>query len=378
MALIDGADAQSFSIAAPLISKALAIPSAGLGLLFSVTALGGAVGYLAGGLLSDRWGAKSVVVAGAAVIGLFQLATAYANDAVLLIAIRFFVGLALGAVVPGLVKIISQVAPVSLAHRMQGLFWACFPVGVLSGGIINGWILEHSRWQTIFFVGGIAPLVVAALLWGFVPRSVARQVLPRPEAATPGALTDRRLWLRVLFTALVFFFTNGATSVAMNWTPTLLVHSGYLPAAGAHALAWQAAGALISMTATGFIVERYELAPIVFGLIVATIGLVLFSILIHSPHAVPILMVVVGATLALSGTAAAFWAGKLFPGDHQASGLGGCMAIGRIGQMVFPGLIGLSLQAGGSPSETLLLCAALPAIGALAAFALALLSRPTT
>ncbi len=143
-AMIDGADAQSLSIAAPLIAKALTITSAGVGLMFFIAALGGAVGYLSGGWLSDRLGGKAVAVAGAIVIGLFQLATSYAGDVFTLVAIRFAVSLGLGAVVPGLVAIIVQIAPVRLRHRVLGLFWACFPVGVLTGGIVNSWILAHT------------------------------------------------------------------------------------------------------------------------------------------------------------------------------------------------------------------------------------------
>ncbi len=54
MALLDEADSQSLAIAAPLIAKALAMSSASVGLMFSCTAPGGAVGYLGGGLLANR------------------------------------------------------------------------------------------------------------------------------------------------------------------------------------------------------------------------------------------------------------------------------------------------------------------------------------
>jgi AAHS family 3-hydroxyphenylpropionic acid transporter len=285
------------------------------------------------------------------------------------------VSVGLGGAVPGLFAIISQVVPQRLQYRIQGLIWACFPLGVLSGGVVNGWILNHGHWQTIFIVGGVAPLLVALALWSIGPASEKSENATRRNALFAAAPILKGLWLRVALTGAIFFFSNGAIAVVMNWTPSLLVHAGYTAAVGAHALSWNAAGALISMMLTGFIVERSKIVPIVFGLIASTVVIVLISLFIHSLLLVTLLLVVLGSVLGLSGTAAVFLAGTLFPGGHQASGIGLCMAIGRGGQMIFPAVIGLLLQAGNSPSTTLLLIAILPAGGALAASALALQPR---
>ncbi len=127
------------------------------------------------------------------------------------------------------------------------------------------------------------------------------------------------LWVRVLLTGLVFFFTNGALAVIMNWTPSLLVRAGYAPAVGAHVFAWSAGGALISMALTGFIVERSKIAPVLAGLAASTLVTILLSVFIHSLLLITILMAVMGLVLALAGTSAVFLAGTLFPGDHQAA-----------------------------------------------------------
>ncbi len=375
VALLDGADAQSLAIAAPLIAQALAIPSAVVGLMFSSAALGGAVGYVVGGWVAGRWGAKRTVAASAVVIGIFQLATCYAADAGSLIVVRCVVALGLSGAVPGLITLVAQLAPPRWQYRIQGFVWACFPLGALTGGLGGGWILHHGQWQTIFIVGGIAPLIVATVLWSIA--DVAASGKTRADAAagigigSGGSHTERvfvsRVWARALLIGLIFLFANGAIAVVMNWTPSLLVRAGYTPATGATVFAWNAAGALLSMTFSGFVVERSMIAPIAIGLAAASAATVLGAFFIHSITVVTILMVIIGSMLGLAGTAAVFLAGSLFPGAGQARGLGICMAVGRAGQIAFPGFIGLYLQAGASSSATLLLTAAFPASGALAA-----------
>jgi predicted MFS family arabinose efflux permease len=327
--------------------------------------------------MADRWGARSVVAVNAVVIGVFQLATCHAGNVATLLTLRFIVGLGLGGAVPGFITVVSQVVPAKLQHRVQGFIWACFPLGAMLGGLVSSRILNDGRWETIFVVGGVAPLVVALAVWSIGPLPRAHEARVHDWTLSSLGTIAGSVWTRALLTGLIFFFTNGAIAVVLNWTPSLLVRSGYVAASGASALAWNAAGALASMAISGFIVERSKIVPVIFGLAAATVATVLFSAFMHSPWAVTLLMVVQGSMLGLSGTAAVFLAGALFPGNKQASGIGFCMAIGRVGQMIFPGVIGLSLQAGASPSGALLLTATLPASGACAALILRIKSNNT-
>lgn len=192
-----------------------------------------------------------------------------------------------------------------------------------------------------------------------------------------GAPPVRGVWTRGVLIGLIFFFTNGAIAVVMNWTPSLLVRSGFEAATGASAIAWQAAGALLTMSATGFIVERSKVWPIVISLAIATGATILYAIFIRSLPLVTLSMLLLGGFLALAGTASVFLAGAMLPGNRQATGIGLCLAIGRVGQMIFPGLVGLSLQAGNSPTSALLLISALPACGAISALILALTAANT-
>jgi MFS family permease len=370
VALLDGADALSLAMASPLLAKALGISSGMMGWVFSFAALGSGLGYLGGGVLADHWGAKATVTASLAVVGMFQLMTNVAADPGTLIVVRFIVCLGLGGAVPGLVALVSQISPPGLQHRLVGFLWACFPVGVLGGGVVNGWILEHSRWQDIFVVGGIAPLLIALAVWRIVPGSATRDTATSRSAGLTVGLIQTLRQPPAVLTALIFFFTNGAIAIVMNWTPSLLVRSGFAPSVGAHALAWNAAGALLSMSVTGFIVERSRIAPIAAGLAISTVATILLSLWIDSLPMVTLLMMILGSTLALAGTASVFVAGSLVAGDQQATGIGLCMAIGRVGQTVFPALFGWSLQAGDSPAGALLWSAALPAGGCIAAGAL--------
>lgn len=376
IAFLDGADTQAVAIAAPLIARDLAIGPGPLGLIFSVSLLGAALGAVGCGSLADRFGPKRVLLLCTVWFGGFQLATAHAYGYAPLLALRFLAGLGLGGAAPCFLGLAAaQVAPQHRA-RLLGLLWGCFPIGGFVGGFVNGWLVEHRAWQTVFTLGGVAPLAVAALL------AVLANEVRRPTAP-PGAISvrgdpfamwrDPMLRRRMTLLCCICFAAFGTLAGIVVWMPTILVGSGFRSGQGGAALSWNAVGALVSMTSAGFLLERFGARVLVIGFAAATLLMVGLGTALGSLAAVAACMALLGVALGVAASGGIAATGELLPAALQSSGLGWAMGMGRLGQVVLPLLMGLALQRAIPAALVLAASAALPLAGALAAL---LLPRP--
>ena len=257
VALLDGLDLQSIGLAAPGIAADLHIPPASLGAVFSAALAGLALGAFGLGLLADRVGRKAVLIGATVCFGVFTICTALAPDFGVLLGFRFFAGLGLGGAMPSFISLTSEYAPRRLRATMVALLWAGFPLGGFVGGLLASWMIPAFGWHSVFWVGGVLPLVVSVALVFALPESVgflvasaapAAQVssLLRkvfPDASVPAetrfvlneerasgvpvaqlfamgrALGTSLLWVS-FFIAFMMLVTNSA------WAPTLLKRDG--------------------------------------------------------------------------------------------------------------------------------------------------------
>jgi AAHS family 4-hydroxybenzoate transporter-like MFS transporter len=112
LAVTDGLDAQLLAYAAPHIAKEIGFSPASLGVVFSASLVGMALGSVALGTLADRIGRTRVLVGGTMLFSLATLALPWvATDIPSFIVIRFLAGLGLGGVTPVLIAIIADNTP---------------------------------------------------------------------------------------------------------------------------------------------------------------------------------------------------------------------------------------------------------------------------
>ena len=373
IAFLDGADTQAVAIAAPLIARDLAIGPGPLGVIFSCSLFGAALGAIGCGSLADRYGPKRMLLLCAVWFGGFQLATAEVDGYGALLALRFLAGLGLGGATPCFLGLAAaQVAPRYRA-RCLGLLWGCFPIGGFVGGFVNGWIVEHRVWQMVFTIGGVAPLIVALLL-AVLANEARRPVTPVGVAAARG--DPFALWrdpvLRRQMTLLccICFGAFGTLAGIVVWMPTILVATGFRPAQGGAILSWHAVGALISMTSAGFVLERFGTRVLIFGFAAAMLLMIGLGAALGSLAAVAACMALLGVALGVAASGGIAATGQLLPAALQSSGLGWAMGAGRLGQVGLPLLMGLALQRGVAAEWVLAASAALPLAGAAAALRL--------
>ena len=182
VALLDGMDLQSIGLVAAGIAADLHIPLPSLRIVFSAALAGLALGAVGFGLLADRIGRKAVLIGATGCFGIFTIATALAPSFAMLVAFRFLAGLGLGGAMPSFISLTSEYSPRRLRAVIVALLWAGFPLGGFVGGLLASWIIPAYGWHSVFWVGGVLPLLVCIALLFALPESVGFLVA---SAASP-------------------------------------------------------------------------------------------------------------------------------------------------------------------------------------------------
>lgn len=231
--------------------------------------VGMAVGATLGGLLADRLGRRSVFALTLLIYGVATGASALVGGLALLLVLRFFVGLGLGAELPVASTYVSEFAPARMRGRLIVILEAFWAVGWTAAALIGFFVIPNvdEGWRWAFAIGAIPAVYALVIRWG-LPESArwlerqgrhaeAATIVERLEASPALASTQRRrgepaaaattltgpaattagerlraLWsgefsVRTACLWLVWFCVNFAYYGAFIWIPTLLFSQGY-------------------------------------------------------------------------------------------------------------------------------------------------------
>ena len=400
--MTDGFDLGAAAYAGPGILKEWNLSGRELGALFSSSIAAGFIGPPLFGFLSDKFGRKRVIVGGAYFFGLFTLAAVLTNSLTELIVVRVLAGVALGGMLPIVVTLNNEFAPARVRATLVVLIFT----GVTFGGGLPGFVAaklmaEHG-WRILFWIGGIAPIVIASILAITLPESIkflALRPRRRNELVTllktlrsdlvidsdtefvisgeenrsrfsmPALLAGRLavltplFWISNFVAVMSLYFMN-------QWMPTVLSASGIPVAQAAIATTlFQFGGTLAGLISMRFL-DKYGFipVPILFGCsipIIACIGMPILSSYF-------LLALMFGAGFCILGVQFGNIAteANIYPTYIRAWGVGSNFAIGRIGGALGPLLGGFAFGAK-LPAQQIFLIAALPLIiGLIAALAI--------
>jgi AAHS family 4-hydroxybenzoate transporter-like MFS transporter len=298
VAILDGADTTSIAIAASTIAGLLNFPMSAFGVVFAAGTLGAMLGAMTFGPLADRFGRKRLLIVATVLFAIFTFLIAHANSYSTLVLYRFIAGLGLGGATPCFLALVSEYVPQRLRGTVVSVLWAAFPLGIMLGGFLNSYLVTAFGWQMIFYVGGVVPLVIAALLTLMLPESLqfligrsgdssqAKRILARmaPEAVHRDAvLAIARVTLpgvpvkhlfsegRALSTVALwipFFAAFGVLAAVVFFTPALLRSAAGVAAAasnGALVNAFHGLGALLGMALAGRLIDRLSVGSCLHG-----------------------------------------------------------------------------------------------------------------
>jgi MFS transporter, AAHS family, 3-hydroxyphenylpropionic acid transporter len=389
-ALVEGFDNQSAGVAAPRMIPEFGLLPGQAGIVFSAAALGLFAGAAIGGRLADRLGRKRTLVLSLAVFGLFSLLTTVAPSYALLVAARFLTGLGLGGAMPNFIALASGAVEARRRIAVVAIVTAAMPLGGATAAITAladrlGW-----GWRSIFYVGGTAPLFIAVLLWLLLPDDRRERVAVAVAAdslaaagANPGMPLESvpqvlfggaRAWTTVSLWG-GFFFTQLILLLMLNWLPSLMIGLGYTRAQGSVAsLLFNVAGATGGILLGRMHVGRLQFRWVLTSYLGIAAALLVLPFTGHSfGLAAAAVMAagvfIIGAQLILFAAAPLYYRAAV-----RGTGVGGAVAVGRLGSVVGPLFAGALLAAGSGGAGVLL--GILPFVAVAGAATLALCARP--
>lgn len=362
VALLEGLDLQAPGIAGPGMAAAFQLDKAWMGWIFGAGILGLLPGALVGGRLADRIGRKWVLIAAVILFGVFSIATAYAWDAISLLVARFMTGVGLGAALPNLIALSSEAAGPRHRGLAVSLMYCGVPLGASLAALIGLGGFE-TGWKTVFFVGGIAPLLVAPLLAFWLPESAAFRERQQQRAQGENAIAPPSLWqglfkegsaVPTLLLWVAYFFTLMVVYMLINWLPSLIIGQGFAANQANLVMFSLQIGATLGTLALGALMDR--LHPMLMtvltylGILAALMALgaaANFNSMLGAGFIAGFFAV--GGQLVLYALAPLFYQTEV-----RASGVGSAVAVGRLGAMTGPLVAGHMLATGAGAAGVML------------------------
>ena len=183
VAILDGFDLQAIAFTGPVIAQQWKIEATALGVIFSAALAGMTCGAALTGLLGDYYGRKVAIGFSVAVFGVFTLATALADSYNQLLVYRFLTGVGVGGAIPSVTTLTAEYAPARLRVKLIALMSIGIPLGGVVGGVLAAQLIPRWGWESVFYVGGVLPLLLLLLVAKMLPESLHFLVSKGGEAS---------------------------------------------------------------------------------------------------------------------------------------------------------------------------------------------------
>ncbi|WDY55761.1 3-(3-hydroxy-phenyl)propionate transporter MhpT [Pseudomonas sp. PSKL.D1] len=353
VALLEGLDLQATGIAAPHLIREFNLSPAALGWAFTAGLVGLLPGALAGGWLADRLGRRRVLIAAVSLFGLFSLLTANSASYTQLLIARLVTGLGMGAALPILIALSSEVASRDSRNMAVSLTYCGVPLGGACAALI-GMFAPVGEWRLVFYVGGIAPLLIAGLLMLWLPESRPLVSRPLTLSQSTNVVLGRQQSRSTLLLWCSCFCTLMILYMLLNWLPTLLAGRELSRLDSSFVQVLFNLGGVAGVLVAGRLMDRQRsllaVAMVYPGMLLALAALGYLKQL----HLLYVAGALAGAC-AVGGQLILYaLAPRLYPDDVRATGVGVAVAVGRLGSMSGPLLAGQILAAGAGVGGLLL------------------------
>ena len=405
---VDGFDAQAMGFVAPALTAAMKISRGVLGSVISSGLVGMMIGALVSGPLADRIGRRPVLIACALIFGAGSLLTATAQSLEWLMAWRLVTGLGMGGAMPNAIALTSEYMPRRRRAGAVTTMICGFSLGAAVGGLVAASLIPRFGWPSVFLVGGIIPIVIAAISVFVLPESIrflvvrggaesrARGYLSRiaPGEAIAGPLSPGHdehgpprpgsgqasgFIVSELFTSgraaatiliWVIYFMNLLNLYFLNsWLPTIISDAGIPVETAIRLTSLFQIGGIAGAVMLGRLLDRTFSFWILAGCYAWAAAFV-YSIG-HASGSVPLLALTIScAGIGIIGgqNASHALSSEFYPTRIRSTGVGWALGIGRIGSIVGP-LVGGLLLTQNTPMRDVFWAAVIPAIVAMLAAA---------
>ncbi|MGO2299116.1 MFS transporter [Paucilactobacillus nenjiangensis] len=338
--LFDAMDVALLSFIMPLLKVEWSLTAGQLGLVSASTSLGMVVGAPLCGLLADKYGRKNVLIGTLILFSLSNILLTLTQNVSAFIVIRFITGIGLGGELP--------VAATAVADRFQGKkqakmlvvadsFWA---IGWIIAALLSFFVMPKIGWRYTIIVASIT------VIFAFIMR---RHLSDEPLKPQKSKQTLRSLWRsehrRPLIVLGALWFVVMLSYYGMFlWLPSVLVLRG-LPIVNSFGYTLLISFAqLPGYFFAVYLLDKLSRKRVLFIYLIGTIVSALaFGVAVSNT-----MVLVCGAFLSFFmlgtwGTLIALTPSQ-FPQEIRGTGMGTAQAVGRVGAVVGPFLVGMALE----------------------------------
>lgn len=352
IAILEGFDIQSIGVAAPSIQAEFNLTKGQLGWIFSAATLGMFPGAIVAGRLSDKIGRKKILIFSVAIFGVMSLLTAFTTGFNSLVLIRFLTGVGMGGALPLIIAMSSESVSERWSATAVSIMYAGVPIGAAITALAAGMFTEVGQWKNIFYLGGLAPILILPLLALFLKETYTKRPATKEIENNDfkfvlfgeGRLASTlQIWLSFLGTLIVLYFI-------LNWLPVLMQSNGLSMKNVSNIQVSYQVGALLGVLSLGWLLSRIKIRTVVVMIYVGI--LVGLSALAISKSLTGLMLSAALSGFFLTGGQSALYAlaAKVYQKSMRGTGVGVAVAMGRIGSFIGPLLAGLIFSYNSSSS----------------------------
>ncbi len=375
--MFDAMDTGIIAFVLPSLAKAWSLTAAQVGYIGSAGLVGMALGAVLSGSAADRIGRKKMF---ASTLILYSIATGLCGIAwnfASLVILRFLVGFGLGGQLPVAVTLVSEYAPPDKRGRFIVLLESFWGVGWLAAALIAYLLIPHYGWQMAFFIGAV-PALYVFYLWNWVPESVRylldkgqikeahdivcdierraglapvnEMIAPPSEPVKRNAFSDiwapeffkRTLVLWIIWFGIVYSYYG-----IFTWLPSLMVGQGYTVLKTFEYVLIMTLAQLPGYFAAAYLVDRIGRKATLGGFLALSAVAAFF----FGQGGTPGVVLLWGSLMSFFNLGAwgvvYTYTPELYPTRIRAFGSGWAAAVGRIGGILAPTIVGFMLQGQG-------------------------------
>ncbi|WP_146821318.1 MFS transporter [Alicyclobacillus suci] len=192
------------------------------GLMMSSFFYGFVVLLFIGGILSDKFTGKTVLIWGLSIFSLATGATGIATGFVTMLVYRIVTGLGEGLFWPAASQEITLVSTDEQRTTVMSIYWAGYPIGGFFGTWLGAMVGAHYGWRPVFLVAFLLGVIVA-VLYGVLVRN------KRGDAASVKVQLREKVALREIFRqpvvvvlGIFYLLLMSGWWIVLLWAPTFM------------------------------------------------------------------------------------------------------------------------------------------------------------
>ncbi len=379
----DSVDLATMTFVLGSIKKEFGLSTATAGLVASSSFFGMVIGAAVAGLLADRYGRRPVFQWSMVLWGVASYLCSTAQSVEALIVWRVLLGIGMGMEFPVAQTLLSEFVPTANRGRLIALMDGFWPLGFITAGIVSYFVLPQFGWRAVFallavpafFVLIVRRAVPESPRWlehagrhaeadtvmrnieAKVMRSTGLSTLPAPaphRAATParGRSALREIWSgpyrrRTTMVWLLWFFALLGFYGLTSWLGALLQQAGFAVTQSVYYTVLISLGGVPGFLCAAWLVERWGRKPTCIASLLGggAMAYLYGQSALYGGSVTLLVCTGLGMQFFLFGMWAVLYTytPEQYGTGARATGSGFASAIGRVGSLIGPYVVGVVL-----------------------------------